>query len=472
MIVVSPSSPPRSRQRLRCAPRCNEPRVKGMPPILLLLFCAALLVRGAAAEDAMGSNEFMPHVEVESLLSQDEAICDAIDRAQESYAEFCRAFERREPAQVGFLVTVLRRDGPKLVPVGILVSRIDGETIEGLEMPNALVSQPGQTATCRRDQVVDWRYVDAFELRGGRLYRLLFDRQLWSVQGAIDDELPFLSLIHGQYAEKDQDFRNIFRDVANLRYAEVERKMKANPDWRDKEAFIPAPQARSRAWPKPTHGSVVEPRTTISEYAAQFADAKMMKLLYDLGALHENKGKNPPLERSVIYGNLETMRCMLELGFDVDVLNEYGKPPLDYALMWDRVDIIALLLKFGADCNRRHRSWTPLFYATSVEAAKQLIAAGARVDDAVDDKGRTCVEWHLECGKADIADLLVQHGARRDPAWRLGPTKAEAEALDREELREELRTTNPQGLAEIELGWAVDYGHVLPVRNLSIAATE
>jgi ankyrin repeat protein len=159
---------------------------------------------------------------------------------------------------------------------------------------------------------------------------------------------------------------------------------------------------------------------------------------------------------------------MLELGFNVEVTDEHYGTPLKYAVTWDHKDVVELLLEHGADCNRRDNGkQTPLFHVASVAVAKLLLDSGARVD-LVDDQGRTCVEYHLEYGREDIVDLLVKHGAKRDPRWELGLNEAQTMERGREVLHEYFRTEVPERLKEYELSLEVDYGSVLPVRGIPI----
>ncbi len=192
---------------------------------------------------------------------------------------------------------------------------------------------------CRFDDLVDWRDVDTFELVGGRLYLVFLRRQPGPVVRAIQDRQPFLAEWN-KSVKMDVEFRDILRDVANLRYAEVERKLKANPDLGRREAQAPV------------RDTYVSPRavlrtTSVTRRAAELGDAKMTKLLHSLGVLTEDRGGYPPLETASCEGNVESVRSMLDLGFDANVVSYANRSPLHGAVGWDREDVVALLLAHG-----------------------------------------------------------------------------------------------------------------------------
>jgi hypothetical protein len=410
-----------------------------------------------------GHQEFVSHAIVKAALSQDEEACRKIDESRETLPDFVRAFERRAIRQVGFVVTVMYRESGHLIPVGILLERVAGDTIYGRRILNDLVVEAQEAVTCRADQVVDWRYEDTFELEGGSLFRLIYHRQPWAVQGRIGEKQSFLIDWYdknavGEPIVKDAQFLELFRDVANLRHSEVERMLKADPSLHQREGYIPVPEGaiRSRLGPR-----------TVSRIAAELADAKMIQLLDRLDILRNDTEREGLLCRAAGSGNLEACRAMLELGFDVNASDEeYQGTALMSAVAWDHGNVVSLLLEYGADCNRLdYLGTTALFDARSVAAAKQLLAAGARID-VLDSEGRSCVQRHLERGRIDIVDLLVEHGAKRDTSWELGLTEDQVRARGAEFLSSGLRDINPQAADDYELSQSVGYGCILPIRSI------
>jgi hypothetical protein len=411
--------------------------------------------------------EFVSHAIVRAALSQDEEACQEIDKSRQTLPDFVRAFERRAVRQVDFIVTVMCREVAHLIPVGILLERVAGDTIYGRRIPNELVVDAQEAVMCRADQVIDWRYEDVFELEGGQLYRLLFHRQPWAGQLAIGEKQSFLIDWYDKNAVgdpivKDVEFRDLFRDIANLRHVEVERKLRANKSLHQKEGYVPVASEgaaiRSRLGPR-----------TVSRTAAELGDAKMIQLLDRLDILRNDSEGEGLLGWAAASGNLESCRAMLELGFDVNTPDdEYQYTPLSLAAARNYGNVVALLLEHGADCNRRdYRGTTALFDVRSVVVAQQLLAAGARVE-VLDNEGRSCVQRHLERGRIDIVNLLVEHGAKRDPEWELGLTEEQVRARGAEFLHTRLRDIDPNAADKYELGQSINYGCVLPIKRIPI----
>jgi ankyrin repeat protein len=412
----------------------------------------------------MTAQDFVSHSVVESVLADDTELIQAIGKSRRTLPEFRRAFEKREIRQVDFLVTLVERRADRLLPVGLLVERIHGDIFEGREVPNALVASPGKRISCNSDQVIDWRYMDAFECVGGSLYRLIYHRQPWTVQTRVGENQPFLLEWYKHDGLRneivmDTEYRDLFRDIVNLRYAEVERKLKSDRTLHQKEGYLPRPGGALRARLF---------KTTVSEQAVMYGDTRMVRLLGDLGVLHADKKKESLLPIAAWSRNLETTRCLLELGFDVNAVDEVDQTALEHAIDQDCADIVALLLKYRADVNRQNCSRsTPLFLARSAGVARTLLDAGARVD-AIDDEGKTAAQYLLENGRADVVAELVKHGAKMKAEWRLGLNEEQIRARGKQVLREHFEKTDPNALDDFELSQSIDYGCVLPVRFLTI----
>jgi ankyrin repeat protein len=208
-------------------------------------------------------------------------------------------------------------------------------------------------------------------------------------------------------------------------------------------------------------GAVLRP-TTVPEAAAEFSDANMIQMLYDMGALRDTKGKHSPLIAGAHFGNLETTRRMLEFGFDPN--DDTGFTPLMTTVGFDHVDVVRELLAYGADCNwRDSKLQNYLFKAKSVPMADLLIDAGSRLD-FVDSSGRTAVQYHRELGRVELAQHLVDRGATPGAWAPRGLNYEETLRRGDRDIREYLRETNPRRLEDYDLQESVDYGCVLPFR--------
>jgi uncharacterized protein len=136
----------------------------------------------------------------------------------------------------------------------------------------------------------------------------------------------------------------------------------------------------------------------------------------------------PCLEYAIYHSPLPFVRTLLEIGANPNPADHAGFPPLIAALScsWPQpgspgrphvVDIIELLLLFGADPNQRGlNDYTPLHAAVSernLPAIELLLKSGAdpRLRTRIDDC-ETPREMAEKRGLHDIAELLTDQEAR------------------------------------------------------------
>ena len=136
----------------------------------------------------------------------------------------------------------------------------------------------------------------------------------------------------------------------------------------------------------------------------------------------------PCLEYAIYHSPLSFIRTLLEIGADPNPVDHAGFPPLIAALSCNRpqpgspgrpdvVDIIELLLSFGADPNQRGlNDYTPLHMAVSERnalAVERLLKGGAdpRLRTRIDDC-ETAREMAEKMGLRNIVELLAAHETR------------------------------------------------------------
>lgn len=76
---------------------------------------------------------------------------------------------------------------------------------------------------------------------------------------------------------------------------------------------------------------------------------------------------------AIVKGDFETVKKMIELGSDVNERSD-GKTPLMYAARYNRVDIIKLLIKKGANIKARDRKGNTAVKLAKLSNAKEAIA--------------------------------------------------------------------------------------------------
>jgi ankyrin repeat protein len=167
--------------------------------------------------------------------------------------------------------------------------------------------------------------------------------------------------------------------------------------------------------------------SSLLHHAAGFGNLATMKLLLERGAdvNAANKRRSTPLFWSLHDEN--KVRLLLDSGASINAATTDGRTPLyQAASMPDALPILRLLLDKGSDPNvRTLTGMTPLMAAcrTNIEAARLLIARKAAVN-AKNAANGTALMTAAQTGKPEIVRLLLEQGA--DPNIR---TKRNESAL-------------------------------------------
>ena len=116
-----------------------------------------------------------------------------------------------------------------------------------------------------------------------------------------------------------------------------------------------------------------------------------------------------PLHSASYVGDLEMIRILLEYGADINAQNDAGATPLHWATTWSRTEVVCVLLEQGADPNiSRYDGTTPLHNAVEARSptkVRLLLEHGVHVD-AVDKKGKTALRYARERARRD-RDIVV-----------------------------------------------------------------
>jgi ankyrin repeat protein len=192
-------------------------------------------------------------------------------------------------------------------------------------------------------------------------------------------------------------------------------------------------------------------------FASQYKNTKLIKLLLENGAdvnVRDEENRTP-LYRSVQGhwtqkngGNIQDVKLLLQAGAKVNVKLTGGGTPLHAAISKGRIDLVKLLIAYGADVNassnpdrRLHKvppyRRTPLHIAAGISALKErtygvtektkprdayqanslamvklLLANGAKVN-VRDSDGQTPLDIAKRMGYEDVAATLDKHGAKQ-----------------------------------------------------------
>lgn len=126
----------------------------------------------------------------------------------------------------------------------------------------------------------------------------------------------------------------------------------------------------------------------------------------------KSRGNEALLIKAICKGEVGNARRLIDAGVDVEVLNERGWPALYLAAFHGHGDIVAALLRAGANPNAREpEGQTALIAATRPVVTRVLLEFGADAN-AADIKGLTALDCAITAADVEQVQLLLDHGAR------------------------------------------------------------
>jgi Caspase domain/Ankyrin repeats (3 copies) len=132
------------------------------------------------------------------------------------------------------------------------------------------------------------------------------------------------------------------------------------------------------------------------------------------------------IARSAARGDARAVKAYLDAGKNIESTDWKKRSPLELSIMLNRTEVMDLLIKEGANVNRRGKgSRTPLIWASmrrgSPEVIAKLIAAGAD-PNGTDKAGQTPLLYSILYGSLAQTRALIEGGAdinhRMTPKWR------------------------------------------------------
>ncbi len=405
-------------------------------------------------------NDLLTAGQVLELVADDAEMHSAISRSVKEWSDFTRAFHQPALRRNGFLAVAVRRENDRLVPVGVRVEKIAGDRIIGKRVENRLVETIDRPMEISLSNVIDWRYIDTLECEGGTLYRLLLSRQIPMFQGKIEDHQAFIIEREEEY---DREFRRLMRDIANLRYNEVEQCLDQHPEWASRWMKMPFffHQFRQRK-------VALYPQTPGS-YGAAFGDRRMMELLNRLGALnYKSETVLGPLFAACHVGNEETTRYLCEQGYDTNARDFDGVPLLHSVLQqFATPQIVETLVRYGANPNDKDtRDQNAAFLVLDRDVARELIRSDVDLG-TVNKNGESCTQKQLRFGNRDIARLFMEHGAPRVKNPSLYPNEFDL-SRGRKVLEDYMSKQSDEAYQRYKHLTEMDYGHVLPIPYIDL----
>lgn len=123
-----------------------------------------------------------------------------------------------------------------------------------------------------------------------------------------------------------------------------------------------------------------------------------------------------PVQASVIQGNYQLCRRLIQEGGSLYSSAFNIPPPLILALQADKYQIARLLVQSGANVTIAYKSNTPMFYALKRNTPEFIVAeilkAGFPVDGKIEEThGMTTLHRAVACENTQVVNLLIEKGA-------------------------------------------------------------
>ena len=138
----------------------------------------------------------------------------------------------------------------------------------------------------------------------------------------------------------------------------------------------------------------------------------VVKTLIKHGLTANTHGQNNSLRTQLHWARDSRMaEILLENGADVTAKDAFGVTPLIEAAMFEREDVVHILIKHGANVGDRNNfNETSLHVTNDSRIAEILIQNGADVN-AKDEFGNTPLHNAASSGIFELAKILIEHGA-------------------------------------------------------------
>ncbi|KAH6715429.1 ankyrin repeat-containing domain protein, partial [Leptodontidium sp. MPI-SDFR-AT-0119] len=154
---------------------------------------------------------------------------------------------------------------------------------------------------------------------------------------------------------------------------------------------------------------------TALHVAASNGFLSIVNILLDRGADQTIKtiesGETPFF--TAIRSDEESLAELLKLSPDVNTMTNKGATPLHFAcLEAGRLPMVRFLLESGADVHMRDiEGGTPLLWASSTEACKELVKYGAKLDVKTNELVAPLLTLAVQCGMTGIVLSLIEASA-------------------------------------------------------------
>ena len=144
---------------------------------------------------------------------------------------------------------------------------------------------------------------------------------------------------------------------------------------------------------------------------------RILKEGYDPNYAPLNESK--PLRKLIMFDRYELIELLVKYGVDLEIRNEFDYTPLQQAILNRQYEFAITLLSYGADANAYSEDGNyPLTLAAvkpgkiprDVELVDSLLKSGANPNIRT-KRGFTPLGWAISSGRTEIANLLLEYNA-------------------------------------------------------------
>jgi hypothetical protein len=311
------------------------------------------------------TNSENPWSDPETLRGPLARYWEGISHSRNTLSQFSTAFQTKSKSQSRFMICGLKKQDNRLIPVGILVDRIENDTFYGTKIENDSKSRyPLQPARIEARYVVDWSFVELWELQGGRFWKDAYGRLSQDRQVAVMQYIyPICQL--KPHSEQTELQRKLLKSIIESEYE------KFALIWKELECpeTIPMTGFNSESdWTGHGTGHISElvfQYSTIDFIRKAFLhnlkipeDAMLtaacvnrpdvFDFIYELGVSPHFKGhsQTTPIHLAARYGNEYAAKRLIDMKVNINAQDIDGSTALHEAA---NAKIFSLLLDAGAD---------------------------------------------------------------------------------------------------------------------------
>ena len=173
-----------------------------------------------------------------------------------------------------------------------------------------------------------------------------------------------------------------------------------------------------------------------------------------------------PLWCAADTNKLEVVKCLIDLGADINAASSYGSTPVSSACAQSSPAVAECLIRYGADVRKKNKfGQTCLMEAVKfTQLCQFLIDSGVKTTDQ-DENGDLALHYAIKRNKPDTVQLLLDHGSDPYVANKAGDDAFRTASLEGKELilNELLFKFKPQVQRWIESyqllgGYYIDFG--------------